>query len=124
MNTTALLVDILIIGVQSLVWIASLIFTFFLNPHPAKQLLNNYPTSFLFIAIVIAYTLGIIVDYLSAIVFGWIKSKDEKELYKDVKIVKIVANDRQSLWAIKNCQRNNIQSALPNSNFLPFYFKI
>lgn len=95
MNTTALLVDILIVGVQALVWIAGLLFTFFINPNSVIQLLNNYPTSFLFIAIVIAYTLGIVFEYLSAIVFGWFKSKEEKELFSDVKIVKIVAYDRE-----------------------------
>jgi hypothetical protein len=95
MNTTALLVDILVVGFQVLIWILGFTFSFFIPPHVVKQLVSYSPGGTLFVVIIISYILGIIFDYIIAICFYRFKTKKERDVYKDVSIVKIIASDKE-----------------------------
>lgn len=93
MNTTALLVDILIVGFQVLVWMSAIVFSLLIDPARTNQFLNNSPTSALFIIIIISYSLGIIFDYIIGTFFSKIRSKKEKKTYEDFESIKIIAGD-------------------------------
>lgn len=93
MNTTALLVDILIIGLQSFLWIACLCFSTFLDIKQAMHFIHNNSTLFLFALIVSSYTLGIVTDQLVAIVFSKFRSTREIEVYSRTKIIHFIGAD-------------------------------
>jgi hypothetical protein len=95
MNTTAMLVDILVVGFQVFIWILGFTFSFFIPPHVIKPLVSNSPGGTLFLVVIISYSLGIIFDYIIAICFSKFKSKKELDVYKDVSIVKIIASDKE-----------------------------
>jgi len=95
MTTTALLVDILLIGIQVLIWITGFVFSFIF---PAKLILTfseKSPTIFLFILIAFSYTLGIIFDYVIANLFAKFKSKEEKEAYREGLVISILSYDKE-----------------------------
>jgi hypothetical protein len=83
MNTTALLVDILIIGAQVLLWIAGFTLSFFMTPSVFMNIFSKSPTFFILVIIMISYTLGIIFDYLNAPFFSMFKSAEEKNVYSN-----------------------------------------
>jgi hypothetical protein len=95
MTTTALLVDILIIGVQVLVWILLLLTSFFVEPHYAKAVFNQSPVGLSFLFIVAAYTVGIISDYIGGMIFMKFKDDEEVKLYNNVSIIDIIATDKE-----------------------------
>lgn len=102
MNTSALLIDILILGIQVILWVSGLIFSFVIPLTALENFVTKYGvSSFLFI-IPIAYPIGIIFDHLIKSVFGWGKSKEEKEIYKDVNTIMILASDREVNTFLEN----------------------
>ncbi len=87
MNTTSVLVDILIIGIQVLTWFCLLVFSFVLK----TDILDFEKTPFLiFVIIAMAYTLGVVFDYIFAPIFECFKGVDEKNTYKNVSVIKII----------------------------------
>jgi hypothetical protein len=95
MSTTALLVDILLIGIQVLIWITGLVFSFLFPPQSIVTLSEKSPTIFLFLLIALSYTLGIIFDYIIANFFQLLKSKEEQKVYRDGLVISILAHDKE-----------------------------
>lgn len=87
MNTTNLLVDILIVGIQVLTWILGLVFTFVIDP--TKFTLKYESPLMILLLISIAYILGVVFDYIIAIAFGKFKSKEEIEVYKNISTIEM-----------------------------------
>jgi hypothetical protein len=94
MNTTALLVDILIIGIQVLLWAAGLILSFFITPSTFLKMFSKSPTFFLLVIIMISYTMGVIFDYLNALFFSMFKSAEEKDAYRKGLTISILHFDK------------------------------
>lgn len=102
MNTTALLIDILILGIQVILWVSGLIFSFVIPFSAFENFIKTYGvSSFLFI-IPVAYPVGIIFDHLIKHIFGSLKSKEEREVYKDVNTIMILASDREVNGFLEN----------------------
>ena len=94
MNTTSLLVDILIIGIQVLVWISAFLSSFLFSVKEIMNLSEKSPTVFIFIVIAISYTLGIVFDYIIANFFNKFKSKEENETYRKGLVISILNYDK------------------------------
>lgn len=102
MKTTDLFVDIVIVGFLAFLWISGLTFSYVLNPSIAKNFLFHSSENALLIILVASYSLGIIFDYINSGIFSFFKGKKEKELYKDVSIVKILAKNEKLYSLIEN----------------------
>lgn len=94
MNTTSILVDILIVGIQVMIWILGFFFSFISNP---TQFINGFeksPTLYSLIFIVFAYTIGIMFEHLITKFFVlFLKSEEEKTLYDKNSIIEILGSD-------------------------------
>lgn len=90
MKTTALFVDILIIGLLAFLWIAGLSFCFFISPDWVLKMLGKYEIISALLMFSLVYVLGIMFDYINAWIFEYFKSTDEKEELKDVSVIKIL----------------------------------
>ncbi len=95
MNTTTLLVDILIIGIQVLVWKSVFLFSFLFSVKDLISLSEKTPTVFILIIITISYTLGIVFDYIIANFFSKFKSKEEKEIHRTGITINILNFDKE-----------------------------
>src|SRR5688500_619954 len=95
MSTTALLVDILIIGVQVLLWLAAFTFSFLFPMTLVMPLWKESPAIFLFFSIAVAYTLGIVFDYIISNFFGHFKTKEEIEIYRDGFVIEILIKNKE-----------------------------
>lgn len=94
MNTTALLVDILIIGIQTFLWIAGFLFSFIFPFNQALILFEKFPASTFIILVTIFYTIGLIFDYIIANIFTHFKTKKEKEAYREGLVISILSFDK------------------------------
>lgn len=83
MNTTALLVDILIIGIQVLIWLSGLVYSFVLNPKDSVVVLEKFTWLSILLILTTAYTMGIIFDYIIPWVLKGIESKIDKKHNKE-----------------------------------------
>ncbi len=88
MNTTNLLVDILIIGIQVLTWVSGIVFSFVVDPKKINIQFDNI--IFIGLIISVAYILGIMFDYLIAILFKEFRSDYEKAIYERTSTIKII----------------------------------
>ncbi|MCJ7447153.1 MAG: hypothetical protein MUO72_05655 [Bacteroidales bacterium] len=95
MNTTSLLVDILIIGIQVSIWIAGFIFSFIFPFSQVMRAMEKFPASAIIVVIAIFYTLGLIFDYIIANIFTHFKSEEEKATYRDGLVISILSFDKQ-----------------------------
>lgn len=84
MATTVLIAEILIIGIQSLVWIACLVFALFDLSWFDLQVLNGWETLATLFLLAIAYSLGVLIDRTSDSLFWRVdKHIRKKETPKD-----------------------------------------
>lgn len=90
MKTTALFVDILIIGLLAFLWIAGLSFCFFISTDWILEILSKYEIIGTLLIFSLIYVLGIMFDYTNAWIFTFFKSSDDKEILKDVSVIKIL----------------------------------
>ncbi len=102
MKTTELFVDIFIIGFLSLLWISGFIFSFVFEPTFIIKFLFESSGNALFVILVISYSLGIIFDYINSGIFSFFKSKEENELYADMSLVKVIAQNDKLYPLIEN----------------------
>jgi hypothetical protein len=91
MRTTALYVDILIIGILTLIWVC----LFLCGNNSFAETLGSFFNRFSIVAglffLVLSYVLGIIMDYVNATLFQLFKSKEDKEFYKNhVSVIRIL----------------------------------
>jgi hypothetical protein len=95
MKTAELFVDITIVGFLALMWICGFLFSFVFEISYLNYLLINSSATIVAILLLLIYSFGIIFDYINAAIFSIFKSKNEKELYKDFSVVKVlIANDK------------------------------
>jgi hypothetical protein len=95
MKTTELFVDITLVGFLSLIWICGFLFSFVFDPKIIKIIFLEASPSSVVLILLIVYSLGIIFDYLNALIFSFFKTEEEKKLYKDFSIAKVVVqNDK------------------------------
>ncbi len=84
MATTVLIAEILIIGIQSLVWIACLVFALFDLSWFDLQVLNGWETLATLFLLAIAYSLGVLIDRTSDSLFWRVdKHIRKKEIPKN-----------------------------------------
>lgn len=102
MKTTDLFFDIVIIGFLTFLWISGFAFSYVISPSLAKPFLFSSSVSSLIIILITSYCLGIIFDYINSTIFSWFKSKDEKKLYEDMSVVKILAKNEKIYSLIEN----------------------
>src|SRR5258705_8284059 len=95
MKTTELFIDILIIGFFSLIWICCFVFAFLISPVQAKSFLLHSPEVAILLIFIISYSLGILFDYINSGIFWLFKSKEERELYKNMSITKVLAKNEK-----------------------------
>lgn len=95
MKTAELFVDITIVGFLALLWICGFLFSFVFDNSILMSVLKNASSVLVVIILIVIYSLGIIFDYINAAIFSLFKSKEEKELYKDFSVTRIVIlNDK------------------------------
>lgn len=95
MNTTSLLVDILIIGIQVLLWISTFTVSFLNMTKGIISFAEKCPSIFIILIILTSYTLGIVFDYIIANFFDIFKSKLEKKTYKKGLVIRILSYDKE-----------------------------
>ena len=79
MNTTALLVDILIIGIQVLIWIFGVLSSFVINPKETLSYFSEFSWLSILLILVTAYSIGIIFDYIIPGILKPLEKKIDKK---------------------------------------------
>lgn len=89
MNTTSLLVDILIIGIQVLLWICGFLFSYVIPIDLTTSIYQNYAPIAITVLISVSYALGIVFDYIISDFFDLFITRKEKASRKE-KVLNII----------------------------------
>lgn len=95
MTTTALLVDILIVGIQVLLWISGFVFSLVFPPDIVVRFAELNSTLLISSIVFLSYSLGIIFDYIIAKFFTNFKSKEQVEAYRSGLVIDILFHDKE-----------------------------
>lgn len=104
MSTTELLIEHLITGIQSMIWIAFLSFSISGFDSAFLAFIEEQETLIMIFGVALVYPLGIFIDNLSDFSLGWLNNRIKCKMYgeidvKDLNVSKVLINSEDASLA-------------------------